>query len=181
VVGAGVLGSVAGCSESAEQGEPALVVSSSALEDGGEIPVEFTCDGAGLSPPITVERVPEPTASLAVVGEYDRGVINEPVFWTLWNVPPQTDQLPAGIPRTSTVDSLSGARQGRQPGREVGYEPPCPQTGQRYTTRFQVYALGEQLAVEGGTGNDDAEEAIGNAVLASRRFTVDYERTTTPG
>lgn len=178
-VGTGVLGSAAGCSGSAEQSEPAFRIASPPLEERGEIPVRFTCDGAGQSPPIRIERVPEPTASLAVVAEYDRGVINEPVFWTLWNVPPQTDRIPAGLPRTPAVDSLSGARQGRQPGREVGYEPPCPPAGQPYEHRFQVYALSKMLDLDGGAKQDAAVEAIGSAVLASRRITVEYTHPVT--
>lgn len=145
-----------------------------------QLPVRFTCDGAGRSPPFTVESVPEPTAALAVTAEYDRGVINEPVFWTLWNVPAATERIPAGLPREASVSSLDGARQGRRQGGEVGYEPPCPPEGQPYEHRFQLYALGETLGAEGGTDHDSATEAIGNAVLASRRFTVEYARTPTP-
>ena len=174
---AGIVG-LAGCSgETAASGE-SLVVSSPEL--GGEtLPVRFTCDGAGLSPPVRIERVPEPTAALAVVAEYDRGVINEPVFWTLWNVPPETERIPAGLPRRPTLPDLGGARQGRWEGGDVGYEPPCPPEGQPYTHRFQLYALGERVPIEGGAAHEPATEAIGDRVLASRRFTVDYSRTPT--
>ena len=174
-----VTGAIAGCSGSASETPEAFVVSSPSLE-GGQLPVQFTCDGAGRSPPFTIERVPEPTAALAVTAEYDRGLINEPVFWTLWNVPADIEQIPETLPREATLSSLDGARQGRREGGEVGYEPPCPPEGQPYEHRFQVYALGETLSIEGGTDHDSATEAIGNAVLASRRFTVEYARTPTP-
>ncbi|MDS0258845.1 YbhB/YbcL family Raf kinase inhibitor-like protein [Haloarcula sp. S1CR25-12] len=179
-LGTAVAGGVAGCGESAQSTPGAFRVSSPALESGGKLPARFTCDGAGRSPPFVLDRVPEPTAGLAVIAEYDRGIINEPVFWTLWNVPPETERIPAGLPRTGTVESLGGARQGRPEGGEVGYEPPCPPTGQPYEHRFQVYALGETVDVAGGTDHDTAGEAIGDAVLASARFTVDYERTPAP-
>jgi Raf kinase inhibitor-like YbhB/YbcL family protein len=174
-----VAGGIAGCSGSASETPEAFVVSSPPL-DGTQLPVRFTCAGAGRSPPFTIERVPEPTAALAVTAEYDRGLINEPVFWTLWNIPADTDQIPEHLPRTATLSSLGGARQGRQQGGEPGYEPPCPPEGQPYEHRFQVYALGETLSIEGGTDHDTATEAIGNAVLASRRFTVEFTRPTTP-
>jgi Raf kinase inhibitor-like YbhB/YbcL family protein len=177
-LGTVAVGGVAGCSSVAEETEDAFVVSSPPLS-GETLPARFTCDGAGDSPPFTVERVPEPTESLAVVAEYDRGLINEPVLWTLWNVPADTEEIPAGLPRTATVPALDGARQGRQEGGEVGYEPPCPPSGQPYEHRFQLYALSETLDIESGTDHDTATETIGNAVLASRRFTVDYTRPTT--
>jgi len=174
-----LVGGVAGCTGGSTETTDALVVSSPAL--GFEtLPVEYTCDGAGRSPPFSIERVPEPTAALAVIGEYDRGLINEPVFWTLWNVPAESEAIPAGLPRTAEVASLDGARQGRREGGSAGYEPPCPPSGQSYTHRFQVYALGERLDIEGGTDHDTATDAIGNTVLASRRFTVDFTRETTP-
>jgi len=178
-MGAAVGGALAGCTSSGSDTERALVVSSAPLESDETLPVRFTCDGAGRSPPFDIKRVPEPTAGLAIIAEYDRGVITEPVFWTLWNVPPDVDRIPAGLPRAPTVDSLGGARQGRQPGEDVGYEPPCPPAGQPYTHRFQVYALSESLSLDGGANHEPATETIGNAVLASHRFSVEYSRTST--
>jgi len=169
-------GGVAGCSGSGEGSERAFVVASPPLESAATLPGEFRCGGAGQSPPFTVERVPEPTAALAVIADYDRGPFNEPVFWTLWNVPPGTERIPTGLPRTETVSALAGASEGRREGVEAGYEPPCPPRGQLYEHRFQVYALGERLTLDGGTDHESVTEAIGNAVLASRRFTVDYRR-----
>jgi Raf kinase inhibitor-like YbhB/YbcL family protein len=179
--GTALLGGVAGCTGTADEGVPAFQVSSPGLSDGSALSARFTCDGAGMSPPFDIDRVPDPTAALAVTAEYDRGPLSEPVFWTLWNVPADIGRIPAGLPRTASVSSLDGARQGRQSSADPGYEPPCPPRGQPYEHRFQVYALSESLAVEGGTENDDAAEAIGNAVLASRRFTVTYTRPLTPG
>jgi len=179
-LGTAGIGGLAGCAGSTGETPGEFSVSSPTLASGGSLPTRFTCYGAGVSPPFAVERVPEPTAALAVIGEYDSGGITDPVFWTLWNVSPDAERIPAGLPRTAAVASLDGARQGRAEGGEPGYEPPCPQPGQRYTNRFQVYALGERLDVAGGTDHDTASEAIGDAVLASRRVTVDFERTPTP-
>src|SRR6056297_849016 len=179
-LGTATVGWLAGCAGSSDETPGAFRVSSPPLESSGSLPERFTCYGVGESPPFVVERVPDPTAALAVTAEYDSGGITDPVFWTLWNVPADVERIPAGVPRTATVDSLDGARQSRPEGGDVGYQPPCPQPGQRYTTRFQVYALGERLEAEGGTDHDTATEAIGDAVLASRRFTLDYERTPAP-
>lgn len=179
-VGPVAAGAVAGCVGDSEETPGEFTVSSPTLDSGGSLAERFTCDGAGESPPFDIERVPDPTESLAVVAEYDSGGLTDPIFWTLWNVPPDTERIPAGLPRSGTVQSLDDAAQGRPEGGEGGYEPPCPQPGQRYTNRFQVYALGERLDVDGGTDHDTASEAIEDAVLASRRFTVGFERTPTP-
>jgi len=175
-----VASALAGCGTSTEETPGAFRVSSPALDDVETLRDRFTCYGAGESPAFVIERVPDPTVGLAVVGEYDSGGITDPIFWTLWNAPPDVERIPTGLPRTATVQSLDGARQGRPAGGEVGYEPPCPQTSQRFTIRFQVYALGERVEAEAGTDHDTATEAIGDVVLASTRFTLDYERTPTP-
>lgn len=179
-VGSVVAGAVAGCLGDSEETPGAFRVSAPELAPGGSLADRFTCYGDGVSPPFDIERVPDPTAALAAVAEYDSGGITDPVVWTLWNVPPDTDRIPGGLPRTATVASLDGASQGRPEGGEVGYEPPCPQLSQPYTVRFQVYALGSRLDVDGGTDHETATEAIGDAVLASRRFTTEFERTPTP-
>lgn len=173
------MGALAGCTGGSERTTPeAFTVSSSAMASGGTLPAAFTCEAAdgGQSPPITVDRVPDPTAGLAVVAEADLGPINEPVFWSLWNVPPDAGTIPAGLPRTPTVDALDGARQGKQSGGEVGYSPPCPPAGSSVELRFQVYAQREPLAASGGALHDEVVEALQQATLASRRITVTYQR-----
>lgn len=177
-IGLTSVSATAGCLAQSPSESPAFVSSSPALENGGTIPQRFTCDGAGVSPPFSVTETPEPTAALALVAEWDRGALTEPRFWTIWNIPPQTEQIPAGIPRTETVTSLGGARQGKQPTKRVGYDPPCPPVGQPYEHRFQIYALDRMLDVTGGAENEDAAEAIDDAEIASRRITVTYTRST---
>ncbi len=175
-LGVAAVGLVAGCAGPSGEPERAFAASSPAMTDGGELPDRFTCAGDGVSPPIVVERAPEPTAAFAVAAEFDQGPLSEPIFWTLWNVPAARTEIPAALPRAATVEALDGARQGRRRGGEVGYEPPCPPAGEPIEHRFQVYALSRDLEVAGGARHDDAEEAIGDAVLASDRITVDYTR-----
>jgi len=178
-VGASITGLSAGCVSQTNDTPRAFSISSPVLDSGGTLPTRFTCDGAGESPPFEVRDRPEPTAALAIVGEYDQGLVNEPVFWSIWNIPPERTSIPAGIPRKPTVDILEGARQGRQPGSEVGYKAPCPPPGQTYEHRFQLYALSEMLDIEAGTKHDDAVEAIGSSVLASARLTLTLQRSVT--
>ena len=170
---------LAGCVAQSGSATP-LAVTSTALQDGGTFPQRFTCDGAGVSPPLTVESLPDATAALAVVGRSTVGVLDNPSFWTLWNVPADTTEIPAALPRTQTLDSLGGARQGTATDGEPGYDPACPPRGQSYEHWIQVYALETELSVSAGTANDDALDAIEEAQLASTRMTVSYTRSETP-
>jgi len=167
---------VAGCSESGAEEPRAFRVSSTAFDRDGELPERFTCTGEGVSPPFAVESAPDPTAGFAVTATFNQGPITDRTFWTLWNVPPDRDRIPAALPSESVVESLGDARQGRPEGGEPGYTSPCPPRGEPFTYRFQVYALEERLSVEGGATHETATEAIGNAVLASSRFSLEYTR-----
>jgi Raf kinase inhibitor-like YbhB/YbcL family protein len=170
---------MAGCITRSDDGS-SLTVSSPAFEDGATIPRRFACDGRGISPPLTIDSVPTKATTLAVVGRSTVGVLDNPIFWTLWNVPAETTEIPAGLARTETVDALDGASQGTAGDGEPGYRPLCPPPEQAYDHWVQVYALDSELSVAPGTTNDDATDAIGDNQLASQRITASYTRRATP-
>ncbi len=177
-VATGGLAGLAGCVQRRASGGDPLSISSPALADGGRLPDRYACEGEGVSPPLAIESAPDPTTALAVVAEADLGVFNKPLFWVLWNLPADTGAIPAGVPRTATVDSLGGARQSSQPGTEPGYNPPCPPLGRKTTLLFDVFALEESLNLEAGAPAEAAEEAVTRAQLASTRISVTYTRPT---
>jgi len=167
---------LAGCVQRrAPVGAP-LSISSPVLADGGTLPERYTCEGEGVSPPLSVDSRPDPTAALAVVAEADLGVFNKPLFWVAWNVPPDAEQIPEAVPRTETVDGLDGAHQSSQLGTDPGYNPPCPPLGRETTLLFDVFALEEPLDVGAGAPAETAEEAVSRGQLASTRLSVTYTR-----
>lgn len=172
----GGLAGLAGCVQRQGSGGAPLSVASPALTDGGRLPDRYACEGEGVSPPLTVESTPDPTAALAVVAEADLGVFNKPLFWVLWNLPADTERIPEGVPRTATVASLGGARQSSQLGTDPGYDPPCPPLGRETTLLFDIFALEESLDLEAGVAAEAAEEAVTRAQLASTRISVTYRR-----
>lgn len=172
----GGLAGLAGCVQRRASGGEPLSISSPALVDGGQLPDRYACEGEGVSPPLSVESTPDPTAALSVVAEADLGVFNKPLFWVLWDLPADTERIPEGVPRTATVDSLGGASQSSQPGSRPGYSPPCPPLGRETTLLFDVFALEEALDIEAGAPAEAAEEAINRAQLASTRISVTYTR-----
>lgn len=44
-----------------------MVVTSTAFNEGGMIPKQYTCDGEDISPPLTWSNVPDETKSLALI------------------------------------------------------------------------------------------------------------------
>lgn len=151
---------------------------SSAFEAGGTIPVRYTCSGDGISPPLSVERVPDRTTALALVVD-DVDARNAPkAHWLLWNMPADTRRISEGVPHGKTVKSLGGARQGRnQVGGEIGYGGPCPPKPEGpHMYRFVLHALSRDLTVESGADRETLIAALPDVRIARRRLFCEYDR-----
>lgn len=74
-------------------------ISSPAFENGGAIPVRYTCDGMDKSPALLFERVPPEARSLVLIME-DPDVpesVRADCMWDHWivfNIPPDTRTVP---------------------------------------------------------------------------------------
>lgn len=123
-------------------------VTSSAFEDGAEIPVKYTCDGENISVPLAWSNLPEGTESVALV-MHDPDAPDGTVYhWGVWAIPADANELAEDQP-TEAEFSLSGADdskvtvyQSTNAAEELGYTGPCPPEGDdahRYI--FEVFAL----------------------------------------
>ncbi len=106
-------------------------LTSSAFTDGQEVPRGYTCDGDDASPPLTWAGIPEGTQSLVlIVDDPDAPDPAAPkmtwVHWILYNLPPSAKHLPSGV---SAADLPSGAREGLNDWKRLGYGGPCPPIG----------------------------------------------------
>lgn len=180
---------LAGCThEEDAEAEPTpdlLRFRPTAFEAGGTVPDRFTCeaeDGSGVSPPFAVESVPPPTEALGLVVEFPNDVGSTFTHWVLWNVPPDVDTVPSGLPDEPTLPSLDGARQGRNGTGRVGYVGLCPPpTGRPAEYWFTLYALRRELDVPAGADRDAFDDAVETATLASRRLTAQFGRAAPEG
>ena len=134
-----------------------LQVSSAAFEPGGEIPVQYSCQGANLSPPLEWSGVPEGTQSLALVVDDPDSQPPGFIHWVIYNIPPASTGLPEGVPAEATLadGTLQGANDfaffaeegqthpGSAPINRIGYDGPCPPSAHRYV--FRLYALDASL------------------------------------
>ena len=71
---------------------PAFTLTSPVVKDGGTLPVEFTGDGGGVSPPLAWSNLPKGTASLALVMHHLDPEGNTKVYWLVTGINPQTSQ-----------------------------------------------------------------------------------------
>lgn len=130
-------------------GEP-LRLSSSAIADGGEIPVRYTCRGDDVSPPLLWTGVPSGTVELAlVVRDADAEGF---VHWVLAGLPPDLGGLAEG---TVPAGAVQAANDFGRP----GWAGPCPPAGtHRY--EFRVFALGQASGVVQDEAGADAAARV---------------------
>jgi Raf kinase inhibitor-like YbhB/YbcL family protein len=179
---------LAGCASPAPQNDstPApgsagpLTIASSAFQDGATLPKDFTCDGAGTSPPLRIAGVPAEAAEVAlVVGDPDAPLPQAPqqnfTHWAVWHLAPV-----AGVVTFDAGKPPAGAREGQSSGGGNGWTPPCPpqySTAHRYV--FTAYAMRAPLDVPAGATRAQLDAAMQGKVLAQASMQATYMRAIT--
>jgi Raf kinase inhibitor-like YbhB/YbcL family protein len=136
--------------------EANLNVTSPAFSEGGKIPGKYSCEGAEVSPPLSVKDIPSGAKSLAIiVHDPDAPHPGGVTHWVAWNVP-----IDGTIP-----ENFKGGSQGQNSDRKTGYKGMCPPTGtHRYN--FNVYALDATLQLDSTTDKAALEAAMRGHILA---------------
>lgn len=114
-------------------------ITSPAFTHEGEIPAEYTCDGADTAPALVWSDAPPGTKSFAlIVDDPDAPDPRAPtmtyVHWVLYDIPATATGIPKGG-RTPAA-----ARDGRNDWKRTGYGGPCPPVG-RHRYFHRLYAL----------------------------------------
>ncbi len=144
-----------------------LTLRSDAFNANGVIPERYTCDGLNQSPPLDWSGVPEGTRSLVlIIDDPDAPDPRAPqrtwVHWVLYNLPPTTNTLPAGVVPQSLPH---GAAQGVNDGGRMGYSGPCPPVG-KHRYFHKLYAIDTILNVAEQPNKAAIELAMRGHIIA---------------
>lgn len=159
-------------------GETVIDLSSPAFAYGARLPMRFTADGNGVSPPLLWGEVPAGTASLALIVEDPDAPAMQPLVHALvWNLPADERALPEG----AIAPDGDGQADGRDIGRNSligeGWLPPDPPTGHgSHDYVFQLFALSETAALIGNPGRSDMVAALAGKVLGAGMLVGTYSR-----
>jgi Raf kinase inhibitor-like YbhB/YbcL family protein len=118
-------------------------LTSPAFEEGAAIPVEFTCDGDGVSPPLQWSGIPQGSVELILTlldPDAPDGVFTH---WTVYGISPSSGGFPQGSVST-------GGLEGRNDFGDEGYGPPCPPAGEPHRYIFTLGALTETSGLQPG-------------------------------
>lgn len=144
-------------------------VSSTALEDGGDVPVRFTCTGEDVPPDLAWSEVPTAAVEAVVVVDDPDAPGGTFTHWTVWGLRP-TASLPDG-------DLPAGAVEGTNDFGQVGYRGPCPPKGDGpHHYRFRVLVLDAPLDLAEHADVTELSDAIDGHVIAAGRLQVTYAR-----
>ena len=155
------------------QGSEPIQLTSTAFASGALMPAQQTCDGKDLSPDLTWQGIPAETQSIVIVAEDPDAPFKPFTHWVLYDLPPKTRQLPAGLPPQPFV-TLGGGHGKNDFGR-YGYGGPCPPNGtHRYV--FKLYALDKLLDLPAGATKAEVLAAIAGHVKATGELMGTYTR-----
>lgn len=148
-----------------ENSPTSLVVSSSAFREGEMIPVEYSCDGEHVNPPLNISQIPEGTQSLAIIVEDPDAPKGTFDHWLVWNIP-VSGSIPANT--NPGISGVNGAG-------KTGYHGPCPPSGtHRYY--FHVFALDTRLEIMAGENRQVLEAAMQPHIISKGTLMGRYGR-----
>ena len=184
----------------ATKANDSLTLASTEFADGDLYPVQFTCEGDGISPPLSWSGVPDGAQSLVVImdhkpgprpklkptGEYKPEAASNtektPVppklkgpegihwYWTMYNIPVELSGTPVG--KSVGILGSNGVNHQNE------YAPPCSRGPGLKDYTFHLYALSKPLELEQSNNVSEAtlRENIRGLVLGSDSLTVSFER-----
>jgi|SRR5665647_472915 len=142
-----------------------LKVSSTAFQSGKIIPIQYTCDGININPPLNIEHIPEEAKCLALIVDDPDAPIGTWVHWLVWNIP-VTHRI-----KENEVHGTEGTNDFQQ----HRYAGPCPPSGtHRYF--FKVYALNTLLDLPANTKKLELEKAMSEHIIAFGELIGLYRR-----
>lgn len=142
-----------------------LKITSDAFDQNEMIPVNYTCDGTDVNPPLHIEAIPKEAKSIAIIVDDPDAPHGSFCHWLVWNIP-VTHQIAEKEIRGCTGINDFNRHQ---------YNGPCPPSGtHRY--HFKVYALDCTLNQPVTSGKIHLEKAMSNHVIGFGVLTGKYKR-----
>jgi Raf kinase inhibitor-like YbhB/YbcL family protein len=133
---------------------------STAFEQGGPIPVKYSCNGEDISPSLAWGDPPAGTQSLALIMDDPDAPGGNWDHWIVFNISADLRELPEGI-KAGDLSVIFGKNSWGL----SDYGGPCPPSGtHRYF--FKLYALDTTLSLDKTAGKSQVMAAMEGHVLA---------------
>jgi len=146
----------------------AMQLTSPSFGSGQSIPLQYTCDGHDVNPPLLINEAPTGAQSLVLVVDDPDASLGDWAHWIIWNIPANTSEiLENSVPNGSIEGTTDFAR--------TGWGGPCPPSGtHRY--HFKLYALDIMLELDSTARKKELEQAMEGHVLDRTELVGVYSR-----
>jgi hypothetical protein len=144
-----------------------MYLTSSAFSHQARIPTRYTCDGEDLSPPLTIDGIPEGTAALVLIVDDPDAPHDVWDHWVAYDIPPE-GVIPEGVSNVGTGGRNSWGR--------TGYGGPCPPPGGSHRYIFSIYAIDTTLGLGEGVDKGAVLNAIQGHILDEAELIGRYSR-----
>jgi hypothetical protein len=152
-------------------------LTSPAIEEGGQIPIQYTKDGENIAPPLSWGDLPRKAEELALLFECTTPSTKEPFTqWLVYGLSPEREGLPEGMKHKRDPETPGEAVHGRNDIGNVGYDGPLGSAGKRMDYRFRLLALDRPLGLGPGAAPDAFDDAIKGHILDSASLICSHER-----
>jgi Raf kinase inhibitor-like YbhB/YbcL family protein len=169
-----IAASSAGENKTIQETAMKLQLTSPAFAEGKEIPTVHTGQGRDSSPPLKWNGVPAEAKSLALIADDPDAPVGTWVHWVLYDLPATVTELAADEPKSQFI--ASGAKQGINDFRRLGYGGPMPPSGKPHRYFFKLYALDKTLDLKPGATKKDLLKAMEGRVLAEGQLMGTYQK-----
>jgi len=145
-----------------------MTIGTTAIDGKGFLLPQYTCDGEGVSPPLTFSEVPMETKSLALIMDDPDAPNGTFTHWLLYDMSPGVLQI------TENTPPMTG-KSGTNDFGKTGYGGACPPAGtHRYY--FKLFALDSALDLPEGASRQALETAMSGHVLETAEVMGQYAR-----
>lgn len=149
---------------------PAFAVSSPAFANADEIPSEYTCDGADVSPELDLVGLPLSTRAIAVIVEDPDAPLGTWYHWVEFDIPADSGSFDI------TRDAGQIGIQGINSWNVAGYKGPCPPEGEEHRYLFRIFALDSMLGLPEGVDANTVLSGMTEHTLEIVELTGRYGR-----
>lgn len=151
-----------------------MQLTSSAFQQGAEIPSYFTRDGDDVSPELSWKDAPKETKSFALImHDPDAPRTGGFTHWVVYNISAETGHIEPKVPNDEQIVGVG--IQGKNDGGKIGYAGPAPPSGvHRYF--FRLFALDTALPLRPGATHREVNAAMKGHILAQAELMGTYEK-----
>lgn len=133
------------------------------------IPMQYTCEGENINPPLLFLDVPQEAKSLVLIVDDPDAVSGLFTHWIVFNIPPDTNNIgenstPPGVEATTSYG-------------KPGWGGPCPPNEPVHHYQFKLYALDTILDLDNAATREDIDEAMDGHVIDDAELVGLYQKT----